>query len=113
MVESEEIIMELLYESKTKNLYGNTMLLEKQADKNFYGFRWKGESLRWGYNVSNCGTKEEVLDRCKGLIKLNKERIEKYHKEQKKDSNKGWNILIDQSTMEINIYIYIQNLLSF
>lgn len=80
------------------------MLLEKQAGKNFYGFRWKGESLGWGYNVSDCGTKEEVLDRCKGLIRLNKEQIEKYHKEQKKDNNKGWNILIDQSTMEINIY---------
>lgn len=72
--------MELILETKTKNQFGNTMLLEK-CSNNFYGFRWRGESLKWGYNVNDCGTADEVKMRLKNLIELENELIEKYTKE--------------------------------
>lgn len=69
--------MELILETKTKNQSGNTMLLEK-CSNDFYGFRWRGESLKWGYNVNDCGTADEVKNRLESLIEIEEELIEKY-----------------------------------
>lgn len=91
--------MTLLYESKNQNAYNNTMLL-KTNQKGFYGFRWRGDSLKWGYNVSDCGTIKDIERGLKDLIFVCNEFINKW----KKENESHYKILIDQNEKEIAIY---------
>lgn len=92
--------MLLLFETKNKNIFDNSMLLEKSEKGNFFGFRWRGSSLALGYTVSDCGTLEEIKNRLYGLISVCNEFITKWEKQ----NATLYKSLIDQNTKEIIIY---------
>ena len=92
--------MLLLLETKNKNIFDNSMLLEKSEKGNFFGFRWRGSSLTLGYNVSDCGTLEEIKNRLHGLISVCNEFITKWEKQ----NSTLYKSLIEQNTKEIIIY---------
>lgn len=88
-------MMKRLCKTISKNCHGVSMVLE--ASENFYGFRYENDPLRWGYNVSDCGTKEEVLKRIKRLIELTKEFIEDH-------TRKGYDVLVKHQQDELSMY---------
>lgn len=62
--------MKTVYKTDNKNSYGVPILLDiSETNPDFWAFRWENESLKWGYNVDNCGTYKEVINRLKYLKK--------------------------------------------
>ena len=86
----------LLLKTKSKNDNGVSILLEQESE-NFYGFRYENQSLKWGYNVNDCGTKQDVTQRIERLINLTKEFIESH-------KSNGYETLTKWQQDELNMY---------
>lgn len=85
---------------------GGKWILAKYSDT-FYGYGTEMDHKSvWGLPVNQCGTKEEILENCLRLIEINKEYIQKYQKELKKEKKKpeGWKILLycEQKKLEMH-----------
>lgn len=73
--------MEIL--SKIKTGFGGNWVLVKY-DENFYAYGSEANLHDfYGFPVSQCGTKEEVIKSCDSIAKLCEQNIKKFY-------NKGW-----------------------
>lgn len=82
---------------KTKGNINNISMLLEKCNENFYGFRWEGESLEYGYNVNDCGNKQEICSRLKSLISIVNDQV-------KDCTIKGYDILVNSYKEEVKMY---------
>ena len=90
--------------STFKTDMGGEFLLIQYGENHFsYGARAEYNTI-CGAPIQQCGTKEEVINRCKRLIELKNKNIDHYKKEIQKDKQAGWNILINNSQNQIEMF---------
>lgn len=85
---------------------GGKWILAKYSD-NFYGYGTESDhKSAWGLPVNQCGTREEVLENCMRMMKINKEYIHKYKKELAKEKRKpeGWKMMIDGEQKKLEMH---------
>lgn len=80
----------------------NQYVLVKRQDGRKWPYAFGCEVfIKEGFPIDNCGTRTEIIDRCKSMIKLNKEYNNKYQENHEIDGKDGWLLLIKQNKEEI------------
>lgn len=102
--------MKILSEMPT-GMGGKWVLVKYKEDFYAYGVEQDLHTLL-GFPVNQCGTKEEVLERCKSIAELCKENIQKYQKELEKGETDGWKLLIEHEQKELEMLTEFARVLS-
>lgn len=93
--------MKILAEKETG--YGGKWVLIDYGN-GFYAYGTESDAHSFlGFPVTQCGTKEEVLQHCKSISELCCENIEKYQKEFAKQGTQGWKVMLEHEKKELEM----------